>query len=95
LTTGRGGCIINLQIDTAHEKGEAMAKQAYIKWYGRRNGQERRAELRAGANGKGKVIQVVNYWPEHSASISAASDTFYNVARREGYTIVGSDRDTE
>jgi hypothetical protein len=33
------------------------------------------------------VIKVVNY--------SAAADIFEDVARREGYEIVGSDRDEE
>lgn len=70
-------------------------KPAYIKWYGTRNGQERRAELRAGARGTGKVIQVVNYWPDSSASWDAADRVFSEVAAREGYEIVGSDTTTE
>jgi hypothetical protein len=41
------------------------------------------------------VIKVVNYWPHSSASRSAAADIFEDVARREGYEIVGSDRDEE
>jgi hypothetical protein len=70
-------------------------KEAYIKWYGAKNGQERRATLRAGANGTGKVLQVVNYWPNSSRSMEAAYDIFAEVAQREGYEIVGTDRDEE
>ncbi len=70
-------------------------KPACIKWNGRKNGQERRAELRAGANGSGRVIQVVNYWPLSGPSVDAADRIFSEVAAREGYEIVGSDRDEE
>lgn len=70
-------------------------KKAYIKWYGKQNGQERRATLRAGANGTGKALQVVNYWPHSGPSMDAAYNIFIEVAKREGYEIVGSDRDEE
>lgn len=70
-------------------------KKAFIKWYGKQNGQERRAELRAGERGTGRVIQVVNYWPHSSASLDAAANIFEQAAARNGYTIVGSDRDEE
>jgi hypothetical protein len=72
-----------------------MDKPAFIKWYGKQNGQERRATLRAGAKGQGKVIQVVNYWPDSGPSMDAADRIFTEVAAREGYTIVGTDRDEE
>ena len=68
-------------------------KAAFIKWNGRRNGQERRAELRAGQKGKGELIQVVNYWPHSSPSMDAADRQFAAAAEANGYTIVGSDRD--
>jgi len=70
-------------------------KPAFIKWHGKRNGQERRAELRAGERGQGKVIQVVNYWPHSGPSMDAADRTFAQAAERDGYTIVGSDRDED
>lgn len=70
-------------------------KKAYIKWYGKQNGQERRATLRGGENGAGKVLHVVNYWPHSGASIDAAYAIFTEVAKREGYEIVGSDRNEE
>lgn len=70
-------------------------QKAFIKWQGRKNGQERRAELRAGERGTGKVIAVVNYWPHSSASIDAADRIFTEAAKRDGYVIVGSDRDEE
>ena len=70
-------------------------KQAYIKWYGKKNGEERAATLRAGANGTGQVLQTVNYWPAHGVSIDAAYKIFQEAAEREGYEIVGSDRDEE
>lgn len=72
-----------------------MSKPAFIKWNGRRNGQERRAELRAGEKGAGAVLQVVNYWPHSGPSIDAADRIFSEVAEREGYEIVGGDRDEE
>lgn len=70
-------------------------KPAFIKWNGRRNGQERRAELRAGERGQGKVIHVVNYWPHSGPSIDAADSLFAAAASANGYKIVGSDRDEE
>jgi len=70
-------------------------KPAFIKWHGKRNGQERRAELRAGERGQGKVVQVVNYWPHSGPSMDAADRIFADAAKRDGYTIVGSDRDEE
>ena len=70
-------------------------KPAFIKWHGKRNGQERRAELRAGERGQGKVIQVVNYWPHSGPSMDAADRKFAQAAERDGYTIVGSDRDED
>jgi hypothetical protein len=70
-------------------------RPAFIKWYGKQNGQERRATLRAGANGNGKVLQVVNYWPHSGKSIEAAGRIFEEIAVREDYEIVGSDRDEE
>ncbi len=72
-----------------------MSKPAFIKWCGKQNGQERAAQLRAGATGTGKVLQTVNYWPHSSASRMAAADIFEQTARSEGYEIVGSDRDEE
>lgn len=68
-------------------------KSAFIKWHGQRNGQERRATLRAGAKGTGRVLRVVNYWPESHGSVDAAYSIFQAAAHNEGYTIVGSDRD--
>ena len=70
-----------------------MAKAAFIQWYGKVNGQERSAHLRAGANGTGKILQTVKYWPHSSPSRDAAANIFEDVAKRDGYTIVGSDRD--
>lgn len=70
-------------------------KPAYIKWYGKKNGQERRATLRAGRQGNGEILQVVNYWPHSGPSMEAAWDIFCQVAADEGYEIVGSDRDSE
>ena len=72
-----------------------MAKPAFIKWNGRRNGQERRAELRAGRKGNGELIQVVNYWPHSGPSMDAADRQFAAAADSAGYEIVGSDRDEE
>jgi hypothetical protein len=77
-----------------NRKDETM-KKAYIKWHGKQTGQERRAELRGGAKGTGAVIQVVNYWPHSGSSVDAAYDIFQEVAEREGYEIVGTDRDEE
>ena len=70
-------------------------KPAFIKWNGRKNGQERRAELRAGERGRGKVIQAVNYWPHSGPSLAAADRVFAQAAATRGYKIVGSDRDEE
>jgi hypothetical protein len=70
-------------------------KPAFIRWHGQKNGQERRATLRSGVKGQGQVLQVVNYWPTSGASMEAADRVFAEVAKREGYTIVGSDRDEE
>lgn len=67
-------------------------KPAFIKWYGKKNGQERKATLRAGTKGTGKIIETVNYWPDSAASNQAAWDIFQSRARIEGYQIVGSDR---
>lgn len=72
-----------------------MTKPAFIQWYGKVNGQERAAHLRAGEKGAGKLIKTVKYWPDHSASRMAAANIFEDVAQREGYEIVGSDRDQE
>jgi len=72
-----------------------MAKPAFVKWNGRRNGQERRAELRGGAKGEGKLIQVINYWPHSGPSMDAADRQFAAAAEAEGYEIIGSDRDEE
>lgn len=70
-------------------------KPAFIRWYGKQNGQERRATLRAGAKGEGKVLQVVNYWPHSGPSIEQAYKIFSEVAERQGYAIAGTDRDQE
>ncbi len=70
-------------------------KPAFIKCNGRRNGQERRAELRAGRKGNGELIQVVNYWPHSGPSMDAADRQFAAAAEANGYEIVGSDRDEE
>ena len=70
-------------------------KPAFIKWYGKQNGQERRAELRAGARGQGKVLQVVNYWPHSGPSMESADRIFDEVAARDGYVVVASDRDQD
>lgn len=70
-------------------------KPAFIKWYGKQNGQERRATLRSGAKGEGRVLQAVNYWPNSGSSLDAAYRIFKDVAEREGYEIAGSDRDEE
>lgn len=70
-------------------------KPAYIKWFGAQNGQERKATLRGGTNGKGKVLATVNYWPAHGASLDQAYKIFQEVAKRDGYEIIGSDRDEE
>ena len=70
-------------------------KPAFIKWNGRRNGQERRAELRAGRKGQGELIQVVNYWPHSGPSMDAADRQFAAAAAEAGYEIVGSDRDED
>lgn len=70
-------------------------KPAFIKWNGRKNGQERRAELRAGEKGNGKLIQVVNYRPHSGLSMDAADRLFAAAAEAAGYTIVSSDRNTE
>lgn len=68
-------------------------KPAYIKWFGARNGQERMATLRGGAGGTGKVLATVNYWPHSGASKDQAYKIFQEAAKRDGYEIVGSDRD--
>jgi hypothetical protein len=70
-------------------------KPAYVKWKGRWNGQERRAELRAGAKGHGALIQIVNYWPHSGPSMEAADRAFAFAAAQAGYTIVDSDRNVE
>jgi hypothetical protein len=70
-------------------------RPAFVKWNGRKNGQERRAELRAGRKGEGKLIQVVNYWPHSGSSMDAADRQFAAAAERDGFEIVGSDRDEE
>lgn len=64
-------------------------KQARINWNGARNGNERKAYLRAGAKGKGRVIQVVVYWPDSYRSVEGAERIFAEVAEREGYQIIG------
>ena len=71
----------------------SMTKPAFIKWHGKRNGQERKATLRSGAAGAGSVLATINYWPESAASIDAAYKIFADVAKSEGYMIVGTDRD--
>lgn len=51
---------------------------------------EANLELRAGAQGTGKVIARVSYWPQHSVSVSAAYDALHSAAKREGYTVIYS-----
>ena len=70
-------------------------KPAFIWWYGRKNGQQRLATLRSGKRGYGRLIHMVNYWPDSGSSMEAAYRMFQAAAEREGYTIVGTDRDEE
>lgn len=69
-------------------------KPAFIKWYGKQNGQERKATLRAGAKGKGKTLHTINYWPNSSLSREKTYDLFIKAADYLGYQIVDTDRNT-
>lgn len=71
---------------------ETTMKPAYIRWFGQVRGQERRATLRAGRKGTGQVLWAVWYWPHSGPSVEGAYRIFHEVADRDGYEIVGSDR---
>lgn len=43
--------------------------------------------LKAGARGKGRVIQICHYWPWSPKSVDAAEGIMSEAARREGYQI--------
>lgn len=70
-------------------------KPAFIRWYGKQTGQQRRATLRSGAKGYGRLIQVVIYWPDSGSSMDTAYRILRQAAAHEGYEIVGTDRDEE
>lgn len=48
---------------------------------------EREMRLRAGAKGRGRIIQAVRYWPESPKSESAALDILSRAAASAGYLI--------
>lgn len=71
-------------------------KPAFIVWRGKKTAiAERKAYLRSGAKGTGKVLAIVNYWPNSSYSVDQAGEIFQAQAQGMGYRIVGSDADQE
>lgn len=67
-------------------------KPAYIRWYGKRNGENRYATLRSGRKGHGYLIVAIWYWPHSPSSIEAADRWFHARAAEQDFEIVGSDR---
>ena len=55
------------------------------------NGRERVWELRAGANGKGRLIHSVVFWPWSGGSVEAAEYSINAAAHRAGYEIVSDE----
>lgn len=53
-----------------------------------RRGRDAEVVLKAGEKGTGKDIQVVHVWTDSPISMEKADDILYEVAQREGYTIV-------
>lgn len=70
-----------------------MLKPAYIRWNGPRNGTTRRASLRAGATGKGRVLRSVTYWTMDAASTKRALEVLEAAAAQEGFIIVANDQE--
>ena len=55
------------------------------------NGREKKMQLRAGANGKGKILHTVGYWPWSDRSIEEADRMIAAAAQRHQVEIVPSE----
>lgn len=68
-----------------------MNKRAYIRWWGRLDGQKRHATLRIGPKGHGYLVAETWVYPDDSADVERAERLFQAAAKREGIDIIGSD----
>jgi hypothetical protein len=69
----------------------AMGKHAFVRWWGRLDGQRRHATLRMGKKGHGYLLAEAWFYPDDEQSKAEARALFSRAAKREGVEVIGSD----
>jgi hypothetical protein len=68
-------------------------RAAYIRWWGRLDGQRRHVTIRTGAKGHGYLLAETSVYPDDAGDVERVRRVLTAIAHAAGYNVVGDDWD--